>query len=134
MGDRKEKISPVGKAQNRKERENTGKEIQKWEFELSRSRVIAILSLSLAQPGCNVHRSALQAQQFDTITTKVRRTADASSQPPMKRWILKSVSSFPVFGRGRKLPITFSYVIPNTTNWRHALRCGASREKTEYRR
>jgi uncharacterized protein (TIGR02231 family) len=125
----KKKYLLAEKRRIEKERENTGKEIQKWEFELSQIAGYSYFDTyrSLNQAVMS-NRSALQAQQFDTMTTKYaeqRRILSASSEKvDIEKRLIVSVFS----ASTGSTTITFSYVIPNTY-WGMLYDVRASREK-----
>ena len=112
-----------------KERETVGKEIQKWEFELSQLAGYSYFNTyrSLNQ-AVITNRSAMQVQQFDTITNKYaekRRILDNSTDKvDVEKRLIVSIYSAAQSGT----TITFSYVIPNTY-WTMLYDVRASREK-----
>ncbi len=112
-----------------KKRENIGKKIQKWEFELSQ---VAGYSYFHTYQSLNravlTNRSNMAVQQFEDLTSKYARrrkllTTATGKIDIEKRFIISIFSQ-----EAQKVPLSISYVIPNTY-WKMLYDVRASREK-----
>jgi len=112
-----------------KKRENIGKQIQKWEFELSQ---IAGYSYFRTYQSLNqavlTNRSNMAMQQFQDLTTKYAKRRELLTTSKGKIDIEKRFN-ISIFSReNRQVSLSISYVIPHTY-WKMLYDIRASREK-----
>lgn len=112
-----------------KKRENIGKKIQKWEFELSQ---IAGYSYFRTYQSLNQavlsNRSNMAVQQFQDLTTKYAKRRELLTTAKGKIDIEKRLNISAFSNVNREVELTISYVIPHTY-WKMLYDIRASREK-----
>ncbi len=126
---KKKKGLSNSKREIERKRENLGKEIQKWEFELS--QIAGYNYFNNYQTLNRVtleNRAALNVQQFANITTKYALRNKLLKKPTDKVDIEKQFIVDIFSSRSSNVEFTISYVIPHT-NWQMQYDLRASNQK-----